>query len=120
MPVFEVLVPRYSADPLEIELIRDRFSWGAALVPPLWAVLNGLWLELAVWFAGLILIGTSGLFAGGEVAFWLYVLFALWFGLSAADMRAAGLRRAGFAAAGIRIATDEMLATRDWLKETGR
>lgn len=117
MPLFEVMTPRDSADPADIELVRDRFSWGAALVPPVWAILHGLWLALALWFAGLIVIGVVGLFAGDAVGYWLYALFALWYGFAASDLRVGALRREGYVAAGPRIAADQLLAERDFLEE---
>ncbi len=117
MPLFEVLMPPDSADPFAAELVRDKFSWSAALVPPLWAILNGLWLEMFAWGLATLLIVVAGAFFGGEAAVWLYVLMALWFGFSAADLRIAALMRSGYVAAGARIASDEMLAERDFLLE---
>ncbi len=115
MPLFEVLTPRDSTDPLETVLIRDRFCWSAALVPPLWALIHGLWLEAFGWFVGLVLIVVSGQFFGTEAATWLYILFALWIGFAAADLRRAALKREGYVLSGVRIARDEMTAERDWL-----
>lgn len=120
MPLFEILTPRDSADPLQAQLIKDEFSWSAALVPPLWALLHQMWLEVFGWCVGLVLIVVAGLFIGNEAAFWLYALFAVWIGLAAADLRIAALRRAGYRTAGNRIAADEMLAERDWLQETAK
>ncbi|MBU1175189.1 MAG: DUF2628 domain-containing protein [Alphaproteobacteria bacterium] len=115
MPLYQILVPRDGADPLETELVRESFSWSAALMPPVWALLRGLWLEAFGWFTGLVLIVVVGLFAGMDAALWLYVLFAVWIGFSAADLRLAALRRRGYAHAGTRIAESDMLAERDWL-----
>lgn len=117
MPIFEVLVPRRSADLMDIELVKDRFSWGAALLPPVWALAHRLWLEAFAFVVGLVLILVIGLFAGGEAAFWLYVLFAGWIGSSAGDLRIAALTRRGYDHAGTRVAGDALLAERDWLEE---
>ena len=117
MPLFEIVTPRTGSDPLKTTLIADRFSWGAALLPPVWALMHALWLEAFGWFVMTVLIAVAGLFIGGEAAFWLYVLFALWFGFAASDLRLAALKRRGHVPAGTRIAEDEYLAERDWLEE---
>ncbi len=117
MPLFEVMVPQSGADPLESELVRDRFSFGAALLPPIWALMHGLWLEMFGWIVGLVLIIVAGLFVGGTAAFWLYVLFALWFGSAASDLRIAALARSGYRDAGARVAADDMMAEHDFIVE---
>ena len=120
MPLFEVLTPRDSIDPLNTQLIRHRFSWGAALLPPVWAIFHGLWLEAFGWVAGAALIMALAFFAGADAGFWLYLLFAAWFGWSAADLRIAALKRGGYREAAMLVAEDEMLAERDFLLETTR
>jgi hypothetical protein len=115
MPLFEVMTPRGSDDPLETIIVRDGFCWSAALMPPLWALIHGLWLEGFGWLVGLVLIVVAGLFVGDEAAIWLYVVFALWIGFTAADLRVDALRREGYRLAGIRVAEDEFMAERDWL-----
>ena len=117
MPLFEIVMPRSGADPLGTALIRDGFSWGAALMPPAWALLHLMWLEMFGWFVITLLISVTGLFIGGAAAFWLYVLFALWIGFAASDLRIAALTRRGHVPAGARIAKDEFLAEHDWLEE---
>ncbi len=118
MSFFAILTPRDSSDPLASVVIRDGFSWGAALVPPIWGALNGLWLETFGWLVGLVLIGVAGLFAGSAAAFWLYIVFALWIGFSAADLHVAALLRQGYRLAGQVVAANGALAERDWILET--
>lgn len=117
MPLFEIVTPRTGSDPLKTVFIGDRFSWGAALLPPVWALIYALWLEAFGWFVMTALIAVAGLFIGGEAAVWLYMLFALWIGFAASDLRLAALERRGNVSAGTRIAEDEFLAERDWLEE---
>lgn len=117
MPLFEVMVPQSGADPLETELVRDRFSLGAALLPPIWALMHGLWLEMLGWVVGLVGIIVIGTFVGGTAAFWLYVLFALWFGSAASDLRVAALSRSGYLDAGARVAANDLMAEHDFIAE---
>jgi hypothetical protein len=120
MPLIEILTPPDSTDPLKTQLIRDRFSWGAALVPPLWMLAHHLWLETFGWCVGALAIAVLGLYLGGNAAVWLYVLYAAWTGFAASDLRVSALRRKGYAQTGTRIAQDEMAAERDWLAETAK
>ena len=117
MPLFEIMTPRTGGDLAQTTVLADRFSWSAALVPPVWALSHGLWLESFGWIVLTVLIVVAGLFLGGAAAFWLYVLFAAWIGFAASDIRMAALKRRGNMAAGTRIAEDEYLAERDWLEE---
>ena len=71
--------------------------------------MHGLWLEMFGWVVGLVLILVIGLFVGSTAAFWLYVLFALWFGSAASDLRVAALARTGYLDAGARVAADDMM-----------
>ena len=60
---------------------------------------------------------SPGSFIGAEAGFWLYVLFAIWIGFAATDLRLAALKRSGYTHAGSVVAEDDMLAERDWLAE---
>ena len=117
MPLFEIMMPRAGGDLAQTTVLADRFSWGAALVPPVWALYHGLWLESFGWIVLTVLIVVAGLFLGGATAFWLYVLLALWLGFAASDLRMAALKRRGSVPVGTRIAEDEYLAERDWIEE---
>jgi hypothetical protein len=97
-------------------LVPDRFSWFAALLPPVFAVAHGLWLAGLLWLAGVLVIGGLGLWLGPEAAFWLYVLFAVWFGWEAGGFRRRALRRRGYVYRTERIALAEDLAEVDWIR----
>ena len=100
--------------------VADRFSWSAALLPPVHALVHGLWLLLALWVVGTVAIIASSVVVGGEAAFWLYVLFAILIGFEAASFRRVktGKRGAGYRTEV--IATGEDLALVDYLKRQTR
>ena len=97
------------------EAVGDRFSWFAALLPPVHALVHGLWLSLIGWIAGTAAIVALGFVIGDDAAFWLYVLMALLFGFEAGAMRRFALRRRGLAYRGERLAGDEEEAELVWL-----
>jgi hypothetical protein len=81
-------------DPL---FVRDGFHLLAFVVPIVWFAWHGLWIEaIAALAVTLVLsaLGTFGLLAGA--ATWVGLLAALYFGLEAANLRIAALRRRGW------------------------
>ena len=95
--------------------VADRFSFIAALLPPVFAILNKLWLLLVFWIAlvaGLIYISRV---IGDDAAFWLYVLVAVFMGFEAPAFRRDGLLARGFVWRGDVVSNGEDLATRDYL-----
>lgn len=64
--------------------VADRFSWSAALLPPVHAIAHGLWAMLGLWVIKVLGLMLLGLWIGGGAAFWLYVLVAVWLGFAAA------------------------------------
>ena len=100
----------------ERRVLRDGFSWGAMLVPPVWAIAHGLWLELVFWAAGMIALWLISTFIGGEAAFWLYLLSAVLLGFEAAAIRGAALKRTGWRYAGEIVAGAPDLAELAWLE----
>lgn len=105
-----------SSDESGARFIQERFSWSAALIPPLWAMVHGLWLELLIWITAMLLLVGVDRMLGEEVSFWLYVLCAIFIGFEAANIRASALRRKGFRLAGDIIAPSEDIAEMTWLK----
>ena len=100
----------YRRENQEPKVVADRFSWFAALLPPLYALAHGLWLLLAGWVAAVAGIVLLGLYAGGAAAFWTYILLAILLGFEAATLRRARLGRRGWHYRGEVIAPDEDLA----------
>lgn len=92
------------------EAVPEKFSWFAALLPPLHALVHGLWGQLA-----LVVLAVAALLAGiaiigAAAALWLYLLVALACGFAAPGARRRALRRRGYVAAGHYFAADAALA----------
>jgi hypothetical protein len=96
--------------------IPDRFSWLAALLPPVFAIRHGLWLELVFWLLAMILFGFAGRWIGGGAGFWVYVAFSILIGFEAASLRRGALRRRGWRYQTEIIAPAADLAQVEWLK----
>jgi hypothetical protein len=81
-----------------LTFIRDGFSWGAALVPPVWFALRGEWLALALYTAAALILG-YGLTAAGAQPNWVALVlfvFNLLLGFEADTLRRWSLARAGW------------------------
>ncbi|WP_374624468.1 DUF2628 domain-containing protein [Devosia sp.] len=96
--------------------VADRFSLLAALLPPVYALLHGLWLLLVAWV--LLLVALTGLsaLAGADAAFWIYAALAVLIGLEAPTLRRRRLGRLGFRYRTEILAPDEDLAALAWLQ----
>lgn len=90
--------------------VSERFSWFAALLPPVHALVHGLWGQLVLVLLGVVAIALSARFVGGDAAFWLYVLLAIACGFAAPAARRRAFKRQGWVAAGHRYAPDADLA----------
>lgn len=77
-------------------VVADRFSWFAAILPPIYAIAYGLWLELAAFVVFVLLLAVVGKIASAEAALWSYVVIAVWLGFEAPRFRAATLERSGW------------------------
>jgi uncharacterized protein DUF2628 len=95
--------------------VPERFSWTAALLPPVFALLNGLWLLLVFWIALVAGLYYIARVIGDDAAIWLYVLVALFMGFEASAFRRDGLLARGFIWRGDLIAAGEDIAQRDFL-----
>lgn len=116
MPLYQVMTPFASPDPLDTVYVKERFSWFAFLLPPVWALTHRLWLEALGWLVVVIVIGALSLLIGDEAVGWLYLLFALWIGFSAPDLRIASLLRRGYVQRGAVAADDELAAETIYLQ----
>jgi hypothetical protein len=97
-------------------VVPDRFSWFAALLPPVYALVHGLWLGLLVWVLLLALVVLASLWLGGAAGVWLYVLLAVLAGFEAPSVRRRALRRRGYVHRAELVAAAADLAERDWLQ----
>ena len=100
----------YRRENQELKVVSDRFSWFAALLPPVYALVHGLWLLLVGWVVAVAAVLLLGVYGGGDAAFWTYILLAILTGFEAATLRRTRLGRHGWHYRGEVIAPDEDLA----------
>jgi hypothetical protein len=103
-----------SSDPAPA-VIPETFSWFAALLPPVFALVHGLWLALLTYIIVLVTLGVAALYLGGEAGMWLYILLALLIGFEAPGFRRAKLRSQGWVWRADLVAAAEDLAQTAWL-----
>ena len=88
---------RFGDPAVKARFVRDAFSWWAALLGPLWALLQGMPLVFLVMGAvQMALMVAAYLTLGEPMGAWAYVLFSLWFGFEARAMRRWALKRRGW------------------------
>jgi hypothetical protein len=95
--------------------VADRFSWLAMLLPPVFALINGLWLLLVFWVVLVGGLAYASRVIGAEAAGWLYVLVAVFMGFEASAFRRDGLFARGYLWRGDMIATAPDIAERDFI-----
>ena len=95
--------------------VPERFSWLGAILPPVVALLTGLWLLLVFWIALVLGLVYASRVIGVDAAAWLYVVVAIFMGFEASAFRRDGLLARGFVWRGDMIASGEDLAQRDYL-----
>jgi hypothetical protein len=89
-------------------VVPERFSWFAAILPPIYALVHGLWLELVGYIVAVVLLSLASNTIGDGAAFWVYVLFAIWLGFEAPSFRKSALKGRGW-----RYRTDVIAAGAD-------
>ena len=109
MTLYAILTPRPGTGALP-EAVPETFSWFAALLPPVHALLHRLWDQLAFYLLFLVAVVFGASWIGMEAAIWLYILLAAACGLAAPGARRRALKRRGFAPTGHRFAADPDLA----------
>ncbi|MGV8853429.1 MAG: DUF2628 domain-containing protein [Devosia sp.] len=90
--------------------IPETFSWLAALLPPLFFLRHGLWIELVLFCVKLAALIFIAGFIGADAAWVLYGLVALWLGFAAPGLRRHGLDWRGWVFRGERVALSADLA----------
>lgn len=95
--------------------VAERFSWFAMLLPPVFALVNGLWLVLVFWIALVMGLGFASRIIGTDAAVSLYLLVAVFLGFEAPAFRRDWLAFRGYQWRGDIIAAGEDLAARDYL-----
>jgi len=90
--------------------VAEQFSWLAAVLPPVFLLRHGLWLETLAWLLGAAaLVFVTPLLGDGAV-FFLYVLGAIWLGFAAPSFCRHALQARGWRLRGERIAASADLA----------
>lgn len=99
--------------------VAEKFSWLAALLPPVFGLVHGLWLELIAFVVTVAAIAVLSLWLGLAAAFLLYVLLALLIGFEAPALRRGALRRRGWIYRTELCAAAADLAQVEWLRVRG-
>ena len=95
--------------------VADRFSWLAALLPPVFAFAHGLWLLLMFWIVLVLWLGYISLVIGDGAAGGIYGLVAIFLGFEAPAFRRDALQARGYLWRGDVIAPGADVAERDFL-----
>lgn len=118
MRLYTVHVRRHGLDPdRDVVLVKEGFSWLAALFGPLWALWHGLWL-VAAGLVGLEVVlaaVTSGLALTSPAEMVVAVAVAIGVGFVANDLRRWTLRRRGFDLVSVASGGDGESAVRRFL-----
>ena len=113
MTLFSVFDRRRDEAPA---VVPDRFSWFAALLPPVFAIAYGLWLELVAFVVLVALILLAATWLGDDAGFWLYVFTAVAIGWEAAALRRRALRRKGWVYRTEVVAPSAEAVEIDWVR----
>jgi hypothetical protein len=97
-------------------VVPERFSWFAAILPPVYALVHGLWLGLLGYVAVVVVLAIVGRWIGDDAGFWLYVLFVIAIGFEAPALRRGKLLRKGWSHKADVIAAGEDIAALEALK----
>jgi Protein of unknown function (DUF2628) len=96
--------------------VAEKFSWFAALLPPVFALRHGMWVRFALYLLVVLALSAASLWIGEAAAVWLYLLFAVWIGLEAPGFQRRRLTRGGWSYRSEIIAPGADLAAVEWLK----
>ena len=109
MTLYAIFDPRPGMAALP-EAVPEKFSWLAALLPPVFFIRHGLWLELLAYGLKLAALVLLAPLIGGDAACLLYGLVAIWLGFAAPGFRRHALIWRGWSHRGERVAFDADLA----------
>lgn len=90
--------------------IPEKFSFLAAILPPVFLGVHGLWLELVAYVIGVVALGVSAAWIGGDAVTWLYLLLAMALGFAAPGLRRHALAWRGWTHRGDRVALSADMA----------
>lgn len=114
MTLYAVFYPKPGLPDLPA-VVPDAFSWFAAIMPPIFLLRHGLWLETFAWVLALAaLVVVSNLAALPVVG--LYLPAAAWFGFAAPGLRRHALQSRGWRHRHDRVAVSADMARLDALR----
>ena len=90
--------------------VAERFSWFAALLPPIHALTHRLWDQLGFFVLGAGALIVAARYLGPDATVWLYILLAIACGFAAPSAQRRALKRRGFAPLGHHLSADADLA----------
>ncbi len=123
MRVYTVHVdPLSAADDAGAVLVRDGFSWPAALFSVLWALYHGLWEWALVLLVAGAAIGAAAVWLGLDPASQAVVEigYMALVGWSAGDMRRVALARRGFRLIDVVVGDDLAAAEKRFFRQRAR
>ena len=91
-------------------IIPEKFSFFAAVLPPVFLGAHGLWLELVAYVVGVVALGVISAFIGGDAVVWLYLLLVMALGFAAPGLRRHALAWRGWTHRGDCVALSADLA----------
>lgn len=109
MTLYAIFDPK-PGKPLLPAAVPEKFSWLAAILPPVFLLAHGLWLELVGFALAVVALVLATPLLGADAAFWLYVLGAVWLGFAAPGLRRHALAWRGWTHRGARLAPSAELA----------
>ena len=110
-PVTLFALYRSADDPTALPVaVAERFSWFAALLPPVHALAHRLWGQLGLYALGIGAIALGAPFVGFDATVSLYILLALACGFAAPGAERRTLARRGFRPLGHQLAGNADLA----------
>lgn len=101
------------------QVVAEKFSWLAFLLPPVFTLVHGLWLSFFAVVSIVLLVILSSAVIGDDAAGVLYLALAVFFGFEASALRGAALRRRGYGHAADIVASGPDLAAVTWLEQKG-
>lgn len=103
MTLYAIFAPSTESGALPLA-VPEKFSWFAALLPPVHALVHRLWDQLALYLVGLAMIVVAERWTGADAAIWLYIVLAIACGFAAPGARRRALKRRGYHDVGHRLA----------------
>lgn len=110
---------RDNATPEAPVAVAEKFSWLAALLPLVFGLVYGLWIELIAFVVAVAIIAMLSLWLGPAAGLLLYLLLALLIGFEAPALRRGALRRRGWSYRTELFAAAADLAQVEWLRVRG-